>query len=541
MVDDTAEPEDSAEAGHWVALLDGVPAGSGATPAEARQALPPAQRAAADVRFVEPAGALPLALAPLLQTLAPLLSNQRHPVYLTGGAVRDALLGRESKDLDFAVADRAVKLAFKVADALGVPAYVLDRQRDVGRIVLQDTVVDLARFRGADLKSDLQGRDFTINAMALPVGAVTAAGVIDPTGGRADLAARCIRLAAATALVDDPLRAIRAVRFAVNLDFTLLPETEAALRAAVGSLANVSPERIRDELLKLLGGPAPAAGLLRLHDLGLLAEVLPEAAALAHVTQSAPHRFDVFTHTARVLDWLVRLEPIWLADGDGGLPGLALRLAPFREQLRAHALRIEEGGISGWLLLRLGAITHDWGKPAVRAEEETGRVRFIGHEAAGEPLARRRLQQLKLSNRAVQRVGLIVGRHMRPLQLARVERLTRRAVYRYFRETGDSGIDIALLALADHLGTYDGTGDEPAWSRLVALVEQLFRYRFEAYETVVKPPPLLTGSDLMRALDLPPGPQIGRLLAAIEEAQAVGEVADADAALSLARRLLAAE
>ena len=350
-----------------------------------------------------------LPLDPFLDRIRPLLATHGRPVYLVGGVVRDALLGRDNHDIDLIVAAGAIDLTFDLARRLGLPAYRLDEERDVGRILVpdSDTTLDIARFRGDTLADDLRARDFTINALALPVAARTAGEVIDNHGGLADLAAGRIGIIHANSIADDPVRALRAARFATQLDFTLTDETITAVRAAGPLLTSrTSPERVRDELNRLLLTDRPYDIIGRLHELDLLGHVLPEIAALSGVAQSPPHHEDVQRHTFSVLAWLVLVERI-----AGGQPvaaawaeEVAAILSPHHSALAVHLAALLDGGFSGRLLLRWGALLHDIGKPATQTIDETGRIRFLGHDETGAGLARARLNRLKFSGEAVRRV-----------------------------------------------------------------------------------------------------------------------------------------
>lgn len=529
-------------AGRWVALVGDLVAGVGFTAAEAlhlAQRNRPKERFT--LQFVEEPGGEPLALSPLLERLRPFLSQQEIPIYLVGGAVRDALLNRVSHDLDFVVSHQAIRLAFEVADTLGLPAYVLDRKRDTGRVVLaaESTTLDFARFRGSSLEADLRARDFTINAIALPATAVTTNSLIDPGAGTADLAAGIIRQTHDQAMTNDPVRTLRALRLAHSLHFTLASETAAAITAAAALLQTVSAERVRDELLKLLGTAVPHQALRQMSDLGLLTVILPEIAALKDVAQSAPHHEPVLAHTFSVLRWLAQIEAI--VDGAeptaSTLTAIVEALAAYRPQLAEHLNRRLDGGVDGRTLLRLGAMFHDVGKKETQTVAADGRIRFLGHENVGAKLAGQRLRRLALSNQAIKHVKQIVAGHMRPLSLINSPKpLSRRAVFRYFRDTQSAGLDIGLLALADHLAAFDGPGELAVWRRLVDVVTVLFRHYFEQFTETIAPPPLLSGRDLMNDLDIPPGPEIGRLLRLIQEAQAAGELSTREEALQFARR-----
>ncbi len=547
-------PDLSAYAGRWVALYGTQVTGVGQTAeAAAQMARHSRPKERFVLRFVDDPSGEPLALSPLLERLRPLFQTQSQPVYLVGGAVRDALLGRISHDLDFVVPANAVKLSFQVADALGVPAYVLDRERDTGRVILPEanTSLDFARFRGSDLAADLRDRDLTINAIALPATATTTVGLIDPHNGQADLAAGLVRIIHERSLLDDPVRCLRAVRLAHSLDFDLSPETKTAVRVAAPHLNTISVERIRDELLKLLETGVPHQAIADLANLGLLAEILPDIVALTTVEQSAPHHEPVFAHTLSVLRWLVLVEGAIEIESQrtpsapknkrknsapSALSAVKKILKPYASQIQAQWRAEVDGGMNGRLLLRLGALFHDVGKAATQTIDPEGRIRFLGHEKAGADLTGRILRRLSLSNEAIAIVKKIVAGHMRPLHLANSGgHLSRRAVYRYFRATAASGINIALLSLADHLATYNGTGPEKQWQALLKVVGELCYHYFERHEETVMPPPLVDGRSLMQALDLAPGPEVGRLLRLIQEAQAAGELETAEAAIEFAR------
>lgn len=491
--------------------------------------------------------ATPFHLSPFLDRLRLLLATETLPIYVVGGTVRDALLGRASHDVDLAVAEGAIPLTFRLADALRLPAYALDADRDVGRIIVPDegTTLDIARFRGQTLADDLRGRDFTINAMALPSSGRSAADVIDHHGGQDDLTAGLVRIIHPHSIADDPVRALRAARFGTQFGFTLTPDTAAAARAAGPAIpTQSSAERVRDELSRLLAGDAPDRALSLLAELELLPVVLPLVAALDGVTQSPPHHEDVLSHTLSVLRYLVQVEAVVGMQPVVGQPGAAdwaadveQVLAPYRAGLREHLDRTLDGGTSGRLLLRWGALLHDVGKRVTRSVDEDGHIRFLGHDDVGASMAAGILSGYSFSNEAVRRVRNIVAGHMRPLFLANDRHLpSRRAAYRYYRALREAGLDVALLSLADNLATYDGPGNSAGWGALRDVVAALLDVYFHQYERIVAPPRLIDGRTLMELLALPPGHEVGRLLKLLEEAQAAGEVTTPDEATAFARR-----
>lgn len=544
-------PDLTSHAGRWVALVGDLVAGVGDSPDEALAnagSHHPGQPA--DLRFVERPEGRELQLSPVMDTLAPFLQHLSIPVYLVGGAIRDALLRRPPhNDLDFAVPDHAIKLAFRVADMLNAPAYAMDPDRDVGRVLLpaEGIILDFARFRGQDLEADLWDRDFTINSMALPAAARHAGSIIDPCGGQVDLQAGLVRQTNEDAIAKDPVRALRALRMSLALEFAMTADTAHAVSQAGPLLENVSAERLRDELLKLLQTGPSADALSQLARFKLLPPLLPEVALLEDLAQSPPHHEPALAHTISVLRWLKTI--LDMVDGESlasnpALTSLETVLAAHAEPLASHLDRDCGSGLDGRMLLLLAALFHDIGKASTRSLDEYGRIHFYGHETAGATLAEKRMRHLCFSRKATAHVASIVAGHMRPLHLTMNPppdaggkfQVTRRALYRFFRDTGEAGIDISLLSLADHLATYDGPGENALWTRLLALVEELFRYLHDQQHNAVSPSPLLNGRELMELLGLQPGPEIGRLLEQLAESQAAGEVTSREQAIRFVRR-----
>jgi putative nucleotidyltransferase with HDIG domain len=488
-----------------------------------------------------------LKFSPLFDRVRAVLPGDT-PLYLVGGAVRDALLGRPTHDLDFALPGNALKLAAQVADRLGAAYFPLADEPRTGRVVIilegnERAIVDFASFRGPDLESDLRARDFTINAMAVPVEALDQ--VIDPLGGGADLQQRTLRTCHPAAFQDDPLRVLRAVRLATALSLHILPATRSQLRDALPHLDGVSPERVRDELFRTLEGPTPATAFQALDLLGVLDVILPELVDLKGVTQSPPHISDVFSHSLQTLTRLAGLlsllSPVHDPDQSGDLMmGLAAgKIGRYRQEINAHLDTALTPDRSLRPLLFLAALYHDAGKPATR-EEENGRIRFFGHQEIGAEISARLADKLRLSNAEKNRLVTTVQHHMRPLLLTQTGKPpTRRAVYRFFRDTGPAGVDICLLSLADTLATYGPTLPQDVWTAHLDVVRTLLEAWWEKRSERVAPPPLLSGEDLIRDLHMDPGPDMGLLLERLREAQACSEVQTRAEALALARDWLA--
>ncbi len=346
----------------------------------------------------------------LLQKTVEILQAQQLEAYLVGGAVRDLLLQREKiVDFDFAVPGDGLAVARQVANALKSAFYPLDLERGTGRVVCQTgpekLYLDFATFRGPTLQADLADRDFTINAIALSL--TTPPQLIDPLQGRRDLEGGRIQAVSEAAFRHDPARVLRAIRQAVEFNFSIEAQTGQYLRQAAPQLPAVSPERQRDELLKLLNTPAPGQAVRMLYRLGVLPFILPEVEAMVGVSQSPPHHLDVFEHTAAALDaWAGMLRANW-SDMSGKL----------QADVGQYMNEVLAGNLPQYKLMPLALLLHDTGKPLVRTEEmANGRVwiRFLGHERESAGIARQVMRRLHFSIQAGtlwRRLWLIICGH----------------------------------------------------------------------------------------------------------------------------------
>ena len=550
--------QNSPYAGRWVARLRGKIIAHGGTPEQARRA---AQRSRhkekPTITYMPPVDSLKI--SPLLKTVVDALPDEQ-PLYLIGGAVRDALLGRVSHDLDFGL-PRAEKksadpmrVARHIADKIGAAYYPLDTERGAARLVLihedgtRDSL-DFATFRGDSLEEDLRGRDFTLNAIALDVRTEQ---IYDPLGGANDLRQKVLRACAPTSLSDDPIRILRAIRLAASFGFKIFPETRQLMKAAVSGLPETSVERRRDELFRILGGAQPQTALRALEMLGVLDEILPELVEMKGVEQSAPHVDDVWSHTLNVLRHLgtilTALAPEYdesnAAEFYNGL--LVMRLGRYREQFNAHFAEGLTTDRSLYSLLFFAALYHDVAKPSNRSVDDDGRIRFFGHETEGALVAANRMRELHLSNDEIDRVQRVIRHHMRIHSM--VSRLfneqdqpSRRAIYRFFRDAREAGVDLIILSLADLRATYEHTLPEDLWKTALDVCRMLLENYWERPAEVVKPPSFLDGHEVMDAFALMPSPQVGKLLEAIREAQAMGEISTKDEALAFGRAWLDAQ
>jgi len=321
------------------------------------------------------------------------------------------------------------------------------------------------------------------------------------------------------------------------------------MKKAASLLPKISPERLRDELFKILEGPKPDASMRALEMLGVFPFLLPELPALKGVEQSPLHIYNVWEHTLSVLGYLenilMALASGYNADDTNDLfTGLLTRgIGQFREQFAKHFAESLNTDRSVRAVLFFAALYHDIQKPATKTVDYAGRIRFYDHDVKGAEVAEERARYFNLSNDEVERIRLIVQHHMRfHFYVSRLEdekkEPSRKAIYRFFRDAGQAGVDLVLLGLADLRGTQGPTLTQETWTTALDIARILLENYWEKPEETVAPPRLLNGNELMSELRLEPGRVVGQLLEAIREGQATGKVGSREQAFDFAREYL---
>lgn len=426
----------------------------------------------------------PLRVAPVADDLARRFQEAGFSLALVGGSVRDALLGRLGNDLDFTTDARpqdVLKILRPWVDAVwevGIAFGTVGAQKDGYQIEVttyRSEAYDRTSRKpevsyGDSIEEDLVRRDFTVNAMAV---ALPEARFIDPHGGLDDLAARVLRTPGTPeeSFSDDPLRMMRAARFAAQLDFEVAPEVVQAMKDMAGRIDIVSAERVRDELNKLVLSAQPRKGLSLLVDTGLAERILPELPAL-RLERDEHHRHkDVYDHTLIVLEQAMALE----SEG----PDLTLRLA---------------------------ALLHDIGKPRTRRFEEDGRVSFHHHEVVGAKMTKKRMTALKYPNDLVKDVSRLVELHLRFHGYGTGE-WTDSAVRRYVRDAGPLLDRLHKLTRSDC--TTRNKRKASALSRAYdGLEERIAQLQQQEELDAIRPD--LDGNQIMEILGVRPGPAVGQ-------------------------------
>jgi len=442
-------------------------------------------------------------------------------VWLVGGAVRDIALGRPLRDIDIAVASKPDTAAKRLSETLDGTWFALDPERGVYRVVCRDPdiQVDVSEAPGG-IHDDLTRRDFTVNAMALPLGEDTGASeAIDPFGGMRDVEGRTIRAPGRSSFTDDPLRTLRAFRLEAELGFGIEPLTLGWIRESAGLITGVSAERVRDELYLILETPGPSAAFRRMWEGGLLGAVIPEIADMKDIPQPPPHEHGLLEHSFRSMYHAEQIT----SGKDAGLGDLA-------PQLSVAIGEVVEAPLTMRGLTILCALLHDIGKPATM-KDENGRPRFIGHDTVGAVMAAGLGTRLRTSVRVREILEKTARHHMRPLMLSRRD-WTGRALYRMARDAEGAFLPLMLVALADALATRERPGTLE--SDVEGLVRDALSYYYCEY-TAARADPLITGRDLIDKLGLQPGPLFGIILEEVEAARADGKLAGRQDALEHVR------
>ncbi len=465
----------------------------------------------------------------VLEKAIAFIADQNVDAYFVGGLVRDELLGRAVKrDIDLAIDGEAAELARAFADAIGGAYYLMDEEHDVARVIIADTYIDFAALRGS-LRDDLATRDFTINAMARQLGSNE---LTDPFHGQKHLAQKQICAVSDEVFQNDPVRLLRAVRIARELGFAIGGHTEKLMRRDAHLLAFASMERARDEFCKIIAFPHCVAALRQMDELGLLSALLPEITTLKGVTQSPPHMFDVFEHTLVAIDELEKIQARNYSEVANN---------EFTAELQSHFAQHISAERERGTLLRVAMLLHDIGKAGTSSVDADGKIHFYEHEPRGAQMADEILRRLRFSNDEIGIIVQVITHHLRPAQLARDASISNRAVYRFFRDTGDAGIDTCVLALADWRGKSAPHIDIERDAKQRAANAILLDRYFRTPDEVIAPPALIDGNALMKELGIKPGKHIGELLEAIREAQAAGEVKTRADAIQFARNISTAE
>ena len=443
------------------------------------------------------------------------LADFPDPVYIVGGAVRDALMRRPIKDIDLATPANPMRLGKLIADQFSGDFFILDRERGVGRAIIHTMYgpieIDIAHFRGDtnDILADLLDRDFTINAMMVDMHADLTQ-LIDPLHGEQDIIAKVIRRCSPSSLQNDPIRALRAIRQSVALNFRIEPQTLIDIKQVASQLEQVSAERVRDELFKILNGRRVTRAIKVALRLGLLQAYLPlpiteqeDTLALLQSLESFVERLSPFPTDTVVTNFAY------------GLP--LMQLLHLRSELQDHLSQVITPPRTHQSLLLLA--------PLLKS--------FVTTDAQLNSM----IDQLRLSRAEGQALARILNGWNRFMETDDQTTLT---LHRYWYTLQAEGIDIILISLARYLVEHGLQLNQRAWLKVVEKAQHYMTVYHRQYDEVVSPSLLMNGSDIMQVFQLQPSKQIGELLDALREAQVVGQVQTLEQAHQLIFNILTA-
>ncbi len=450
-------------------------------------------------------------------------------VYLVGGFVRDLILNRQSTDFDFAVERNAIGFAKAFAKSIHGAFILLDKEHGCGRVAKKEKgnilTFDFADFRGDTLKEDLKRRDFIVNTLSIDISSLAdqvelTSAVLNFGKGLRDLKDGLIRMASPRAFVEDPLRLLRAFSSQAQLKFRIEKATLVQIKKDRDLISSVSAERIRDEIFKILESPSAGVVFKAMDRMGLLDRVIPQLRLMFGVEQGTYHHLNVWPHS---------LEVVKQCDG-------VIRMFQKNPRVSEYLNEKIAGNRSRAALLKLAGLLHDIGKPDTRRRQGE-RICFHGHEHVGREISEHVAKELKLSTREKGVVCNMVRWHLRPGYLSNFKRPSERAFFRYFRDTAEEAVSIALLSLADQRSTRGPMTTEEDQIHHQNMCFEIIE-RFFSKEDQAPFVPLINGHDLVNSLELEPSPLFGKILLKVEEEQGLGKLTTAKQALEYAQKLV---
>ncbi|MGB2579842.1 poly(A) polymerase [Elusimicrobium simillimum] len=467
--------------------------------------------------------------------------------YYVGGCVRDALLKRQSGDIDIALPKEAVKpAALALAKKLKAAAFEMDAEFGVWRVITrkENLQIDLTAYQGKTFEDDLKRRDFTVNALAYPVQKpldikvivkdgrtsvkitkLKPAELVDIVKGVKDLKAKTIRSNSESVFKDDPIRTLRAVRTAAELNFKIAPATALQIKKHAKLITKSAGERTREELVRIFNCADSFKYIELMDKLGLLTALFPLLEDQRKCAEVYYGKGGVFKHTMQVVR---RMEEL-LNNPKIIFPKYYKKLQPFLEHPSIY---------------KVTALLHDIAKPAT-AKMVDGRLRFFFHEEIGARMAEDILKNLRYSTADIRLISAMIREHLRPSNLASNDILTDRGIYKFFRDMGDAGVPMLMLCWADYASyvtdkelakilplttkrvmTIDESKDHGNVSKTLRHMQVLNFMLKKYFEQAPKinPPKIIDGKEIMKALELKPGPLVGELLEAVAIAQVEGKV-----------------
>ena len=444
-------------------------------------------------------------------------------VYVVGGTVRDYIMGFAAYDRDLIVLNEDAKeFALKLQGIFDSTFIPLDEDNKIYRLVLKDSedihnpeMIDITNPIEGSLERDLMRRDLTINAIAVNI---KTGDVIDMFGGVADIKNKVLNYIEEVNFIDDPLRLLRVYRFQAVLDFELGADTIMAICKHTDLINNPAKERVLYELMKLFSGKYTATALLNMNKTWLLEEIFPVVKEMKQVPPNTHHHLDLLHH---VIETVNHIQILYNEADD---------------RVKEHLDRVDFGGFPRLAHIKLAGFLHDIGKFSTwTIDKETGRHRFIKHDDVGSKMVKPLLKELTCSNKQIEYVSDMIKNHIYPSALMN-EEANEKAMMRYFRKLGDNVIDNIILAKADRLSARGEAVSDEMVEQNIKNLDKLLNFYFDSLDKLAPLPKLLCGNEVMEMLNIKAGPELGKILDALYEAQLDGDVISKDDAIAFVKK-----
>ena len=456
----------------------------------------------------------------ILNNLAGFFNNE---LYLVGGAVRDALMGKTSFDRDLIVTDEDAKtFSQKVAEFFDGVFIPLDEENKIYRIILKDKInyLDITNPAGGSLEQDILRRDLTINAIAVNIRTGEIPEICTPY--IQDLNNKIIKGICEKNFTDDPLRLLRIFRFHSLLGFEISQDLIKIVKKHAQLINEPAKERIEYELMKLFGGKYANEALSKMDECAILEKLFPFVKELKQVPPNLHHHLDLFHHC---IETVYQVENLYQNSSS---------------EIKKHMDKIDFGGFSRLAHLKLAAFMHDIGKFSTwTIEEDTGRHRFIKHEDVGAKMCVPILKKLCFSNKQIEYISYIIKKHMYPSAVVSSADLTEKVMMRYIRHSEDNAIDNILIAQADRLSAQGPEITPQIVETNISNLNKLLNYYLSIKDTLKPLPKLLDGNDVMKILNIKPSPILGKIMAEIKEAQISGDILTKEEAIKFVKQYFA--
>ncbi|MBM7614747.1 CCA tRNA nucleotidyltransferase [Alkaliphilus hydrothermalis] len=468
----------------------------------------------------------------LISSILQINKKYKTKFFVVGGYIRDLLMGRTIQDMDFVLDVNPKDFAKEVADNIKGNFVELDRLNQVYRVFTPEgLIMDFSKMKGDTIEEDLYHRDFSINAMAYDLNngwPIDEKLIIDWFDGRKDIEAQKIRHLKNSVFSEDPIRMLRAVRLMVQLKFNIDTRTIKLIQDNAPKISLTAGERITEELFKILKAENSYFYLNYMDEtLQLLDKIFPDLVDMKEVGECKYHVVDSWTHS---------IFTVKVAEGYINSEGF------FEEHIRQvyedHTSKVIAGNRTRLDLIKLGALFHDIGKPSARKIDETGRVRFRGHEITGAEILKGYAEKLKLSVKERDILYRYVAYHMLPLDSYKKNDVSGKALYEIFTKMGEETLDILLIALSDIVATRKLLVPEEEMGMFKVHIEYIANNYLTRYRPIENIQKIVTGRDIMEHLELPQGVLVGELLEEIKKAIFYGKIsATKEAALKYVKQI----